>query len=117
VASDRPSQADGAIDWRSSRLARPAEPEGPPIKRKSLFTTESQPSVADKEHTWTVGSKFKPAPPLSPDDGFVTRMGSLRGRGEMGPPKDPTSITDDSDWRRSRPVPRNNTSRAFYSSR
>lgn len=114
-----PSISEGANDWRSSRPAgRPtaAEPEGPSssFKRKGsgFSTPDGQTGAADKEDVWTIGGKFKPT---SGSDDAGPKFGSLRGRGDMGPPKDPALSTEDSDWRstvRPKPTTRNSTSRA-----
>ena len=106
--STRDSAADGASDWRSHRATpRFTEPELPPPRRKgSGFTTprhEGELSPADTEERWT--SKFKPSGP-SPDSTPGSRFGSMRGRGDMGPPQSVPS--DEGDWRRST---RNSTSR------
>ncbi|KAH8093701.1 hypothetical protein BXZ70DRAFT_948768 [Cristinia sonorae] len=115
--------ADNASDWRSSRpppRAPPSAPTedvgGPSFKRRgSGFKSPEGPpppsGPADSEETWTIGSKFKPSAPAeggSPG----SRFGSLRGRGDMGPPKETPSPPDESpsDWRRPRAISRNSTS-------
>ncbi|KAG6811208.1 hypothetical protein H0H92_008570 [Tricholoma furcatifolium] len=87
-----PSVAEGSIDWRADRPVRPAIIEEPrPPRRASGFSTpEGQPSAADQAETWTRGSKL---PPSAPEEKF----GSVRGRGDMGPPKE--APTDEIDWR------------------
>ncbi|THH29483.1 hypothetical protein EUX98_g4722 [Antrodiella citrinella] len=112
--------ADNASDWRSSR-APPRPSAAPPLesdqgdpsfkRRGSGFRSqEGAPSgAADAEESWTIGSKFKPSAPAeggSPG----SRFGSLRGRGDMGPPKEPSVTPDESDWRRPSAVSRNSTS-------
>jgi len=113
VQGDRPSLSDGASDWRSSRpVARMSEPEIHPRRRGSGFPIpEGQLGAADKEPVWSMGTKFKPAPPSNLEEG--SRFGSVRGRGDMGPPRDPASISDEADWRssaRPRPIARSSTS-------
>ncbi|KAG6878073.1 hypothetical protein C0992_008652 [Termitomyces sp. T32_za158] len=89
-----PSVAEGASEWRSSRPSRPVVSEDmPPPRRRSGFSTpEGQSGPADQAETWVRGSKFTPAP-NAPEE----RFGSLRGKGDMGPPRD--LPTDESDWR------------------
>ncbi|KAF9456341.1 hypothetical protein BDZ94DRAFT_1275903 [Collybia nuda] len=93
-----PSVAEGISDWRSSKPSRPAAPESeaPTFKRKgSGFSTPEGVGAADKEELWAKGSKFVPAPTSSEE-----RFGSMRGKGDMGPPKEP--VTEESDWRSAR---------------
>lgn len=88
-----PSVAEGASEWRSNRPSRPAVSEDLPPRRRSGFSTpEGQPGPADQAETWIRGSKFAPAPNTSEE-----RFGSLRGKGDMGPPKDLPA--DEADWR------------------
>ncbi|KAG6899066.1 hypothetical protein C0993_001223 [Termitomyces sp. T159_Od127] len=89
-----PSVAEGVSEWRSNRPSRPAVSEDlPPPRRRSGFSTpEGQPSPADQAETWIRGSKLTSAP-NAPEE----RFGSLRGKGDMGPPKDLPS--DEADWR------------------
>lgn len=113
--------ADSASDWRSSRApprsspsSAPPPPEadqGPSFKRRgSGLRQEGAPvGPADTEDTWTMGSRFKPAPPSEPG----SRFGSVRGRPDMGPPKETPSPPEESDWRRPRAISRNSTSRMF----
>jgi RNA recognition motif-containing protein len=109
--SGGPGMSEGASDWRSSRppTIRPMDPEGPSFKRKTsgFATPDGQVGAADKEDVWTIGGKFKAA---SDDTG--SRFGSLRGRGDMGPPKEISSNNDEGDWRSARPksISRNSTS-------
>jgi hypothetical protein len=119
-----PSVAEEASDWRSSSRPRgpiPAEPELPSFKRRGsgFSTPEGQPSAADKEEVWTIGGKFKPSASSTLEESSTSKFGSLRGRGEMGAPKDPAPPDEGvSDWRsaaRPRSAPKNNTSRAFLS--
>lgn len=95
------SVSEGASDWRSSRTPRQSE-EAPQFKRKGsgFLPPDAQTGAADKEEVWTIGGKFKPAAP-GPDDTQGSKFGSLRGKGDMGPPKD----MDDIDWRTARPKP------------
>ncbi|KAG5723855.1 putative RNA-binding protein sce3 [Termitomyces sp. T112] len=89
-----PSVAEGASEWRSSRPSRPAVPDefAPPRRRSGFSTPEGQSGSVDQAETWIRGSKFAPAPG-APEE----RFGSLRGKGDMGPPKD--SHADEVDWR------------------
>lgn len=108
-----PSVSDDVGDWRSSRpLAKIPEPDEPPVRRRGsgFSTTDGQPSLADKEEHWSIGSKFKASVPDEPSAG---RFGSLRGRYESLHGKD-----DDTDWRSARP-PRTQggTSRKYIFSR
>ncbi|GJE85665.1 RNA-binding protein [Phanerochaete sordida] len=96
-----PSMADGASEWRSSRPRTSApEPEVPSFKRRgSGFRSPDAPpsGAADSEEKWSIGSRFQPSAPAEP----ASRFGSVRGRGEMGPPRDASGPTnDESDWRR-----------------
>ncbi|KAF8072150.1 hypothetical protein FPV67DRAFT_1578519 [Lyophyllum atratum] len=91
-----PSVAEGASDWRSSRAARPSIPDEPPRRKSGFSTPEGQTSAADQAEVWTKGSKFVPAP-----SGTEEKFGSLRGKGDMGPPKE--SLAEESDWRSSKP--------------
>ncbi|KAF8802416.1 hypothetical protein BYT27DRAFT_7196601 [Phlegmacium glaucopus] len=94
-SNDRPlsTLSEGPEDWRSSRPPRVNESDAPPFKRKGSGTPETQVSPADKEEVWTIGSKFKPAP-NGLNEELPSKFGSLRTKGDMGPPKD-----DESDWR------------------
>lgn len=91
-----PSVSEGPNDWRAStRPARPVDPEGPSFKRKGAgFVTPEQAGAADKEEVWTIGSRFKPH--SGPSDDTTGKFGSVRGKSDMGPPKD---IVDEGDWR------------------
>ncbi|KAJ7086016.1 hypothetical protein B0H15DRAFT_844986 [Mycena belliarum] len=102
-----PSLSEGPSDWRSSRPARtttPLDTDTSSYKRKGsgFSTPDGQPSSADREEVWAIGSKFKPAPAASEDSGSG-RFGGARGRGDMGPPKEP--VIEESDWRTARPKP------------
>jgi len=91
------SVSDTASDWRSSRSSRPAPPpesEGAPRRKTSNFGSESV-GAADKEETWTIGSKFKP----SEDEGTGRKASTFRGRGDMGPPSSAPESPAESDWR------------------
>jgi len=98
-SNDRPlsSLSEGPEDWRSKRQPRGSESDLPPFKRKGsgLLTPETQVGPADKEEVWTIGSKFKPANGLNEE--LPNKFGSLRIKGDMGPPKE--SALDESDWR------------------
>ncbi|KAJ3478524.1 hypothetical protein NLI96_g9690 [Meripilus lineatus] len=108
------SLSDNASDWRSSRP--PATRSPPPgedqsssyRRRTSGFKPHDTPpsGLADTEDNWTMGSKFKPTDPGSPG----SRFSSIRGRSDMGPPKDTPSPPDDDNWRRPGRVSRNSTS-------
>ncbi|KAJ7178724.1 hypothetical protein C8R43DRAFT_974205 [Mycena crocata] len=108
-----PSLSEGPSDWRSSNRparATPLDTDSSSFRRKtSGFTTpDGQPSPADREDNWAIGSKFKPAPPVGEESG--SRFGS-RGRSDMGPPKE--SVAEESDWRsaaRAKPVSRGSVS-------
>ncbi len=111
-----PAVSDNISDWRSSRQparAPPPEADAPSFKRRGsgFRSQEGAPqNLADTEDTWTIGSRFKPSTP-SESGGPGSRFGSLRGKGEMGPPRDTASPPDESDWRRPRTLSRNSTSR------
>ncbi|THG99728.1 hypothetical protein EW026_g2660 [Hermanssonia centrifuga] len=100
-----PAVSDNISDWRSSRQparAPPPEADAPSFKRRGsgFRSQEGAPqNLADTEDTWTIGSRFKPSTP-SESGGPGSRFGSLRGKGEMGPPRDTASPPDESDWRR-----------------
>ncbi|KAH9057899.1 hypothetical protein EDB87DRAFT_1628776 [Lactarius vividus] len=85
-AAAPPSVSDTSSDWRSNprRCSR--------RKNSSSFASES---AADKEETWTIGSKFKP----SEDEGTGRKFGSFRARGDMPPPSGPPESSTDNDWR------------------
>jgi hypothetical protein len=117
-----PSLSEGVNDWRSMSRPRPTAPEPETIssrrKGSGFSTPEGQPSAADKEEVWTIGSKFKPSSSGTPDENVSgSKFGSIRGKGDLGAPRDPASSTDEnSDWRsaaRPRSAARNNTSRKF----
>ncbi|KAF7330386.1 Translation initiation factor 4B [Mycena venus] len=98
-----PSVSEGPSDWRSSRptVARTptVDTDSSSFRRKgSGFSTPVEPSPADREEVWAIGSKFKPAPPASEDSG--SRFGSIRGRTDM-----PAAKEDEADWRSARPKP------------
>ncbi|KAJ4479937.1 hypothetical protein J3R30DRAFT_3466939 [Lentinula aciculospora] len=107
-----PSVSEGANDWRSARpraaISEPETPTGSMRKKTIGFGSDSS-GAADRDEVWSKGSKFKPSEERenAPPSG---RFGSARGRGDMGPPRDP--LPEESDWRSSskpRPV-RDNTS-------
>ncbi|KAL0954715.1 hypothetical protein HGRIS_003668 [Hohenbuehelia grisea] len=95
-----PSMAEDASQWRSARSTRPSEPEVP--KRRGPGFGVGSSGAADAEETWSIGNKFKPSAPS--EDGGGSRFGSMRGRGDMGPPKDVS--VGESDWRRPKPASR-----------
>ncbi|KAJ7677329.1 hypothetical protein B0H17DRAFT_1079408 [Mycena rosella] len=108
-----PSLSEGPSDWRSAgRPARaaPLDTDTSSYKRKtSGFTTpDGQPSPADRDEAWSIGSKFKPAPPSSDESG-AGKFGGIRGRSDIGPPKE--TVVEESDWRSAaRPKPVSGTS-------
>ncbi|KAI0313177.1 hypothetical protein OF83DRAFT_1142553 [Amylostereum chailletii] len=91
------SLADNASEWRSSRPAR-GPPPGPEPRRPGFFAEGATTGAADREETWSKGSKFRPSEPSE-----ERRSGSgFRGRGDMGPPADtPPAASDTGDWRTS----------------
>jgi translation initiation factor 4B len=104
--------ADETSDWRSSRANRAVESEGPPFKRKGsgFAPSDGQLATADKEDTWSIGSKFRPSTDGSHDE--AQKFASIRAKGDMGPPKEIPS--DEPDWRSARPKPaRGSVSRKF----
>ncbi|KAI0951577.1 hypothetical protein AcW1_008587 [Taiwanofungus camphoratus] len=114
-----PSLSDTASDWRSSRAAVRSSTAGSidsesgvSMKRRGSGFKEGGPpavSAADLEETWSKGSKFKPSePPAGAGPG--SRFGNMRGRGDMGPPRDAPSPPDEGDWRRPPAISRNSTS-------
>ncbi|KAI0782266.1 hypothetical protein C8Q75DRAFT_504507 [Abortiporus biennis] len=105
-----PSLSDNASDWRSHRAPARLSPassgtdidQGPSFKRRgSGFRSQEGGPVgaADSEETWTIGAKFKPSTP-SESGSPGSRFGSIRGRSDMGPPKDVISPSDEGGWRR-----------------
>ncbi|KAJ3744237.1 hypothetical protein DFH05DRAFT_1460366 [Lentinula detonsa] len=101
-----PSVSEDASDWRSNRsraaLPEPETPTGSMRKKTMGFGSDSS-GAADREDVWTKGSKFKPSEEREPALP-TSRFGSARGRGDMGPPRDP--VPEESDWRSSsRPRP------------
>lgn len=102
-----PSVSEGPSDWRSSRPAAAAvrtptaDTDSASYRRKgSGFSTPVEPSTADREEVWAIGSKFKPAPPTSDESGSGSRFGSIRGRADI-----PAAKEEESDWRGARPKP------------
>ncbi|OSC99945.1 RNA-binding domain-containing protein [Trametes coccinea BRFM310] len=113
-----PSVSDNISDWRSSSRAParapPSETEGG-FRRRGPGSREPAPTgPADTEETWHIGSKFKPSGPPEGGERPGSRFGSLRSRGEMGPPRDvpppAAGPADEGDWRRPRTISRNSTS-------
>ena len=91
------SVSETSSDWRSNRSTRPPAPsesEAASRRKNSAFVSESA-GAADKEETWTIGSKFKP----SEDEGSGRKAGTFKGRGDMGPPSSVPDSPADSDWR------------------
>ncbi|THV02772.1 RNA-binding domain-containing protein [Dendrothele bispora CBS 962.96] len=108
-----PSVSEGNTDWRAGQRARPhPEPETPSgsmRRRNAGFGSDIPAGSADREESWTIGGKFKPSEDKESAPG--SRFGSIRGKGDMGPP--PSSAADEGDWRsmsRSRPATRGSTS-------
>ncbi|KAI5988890.1 hypothetical protein EDC04DRAFT_3128313 [Pisolithus marmoratus] len=92
-----PSVSDEANDWRSSRsLTKVPELAAPLSSRRGsgLSTPDGQPSPADRDEHWSMGSKFRSS---TPDEVPPSRFGSLRGRHESLQGKD-----DEGDWRSGR---------------
>ncbi|KAF9067201.1 hypothetical protein BDP27DRAFT_1329136 [Rhodocollybia butyracea] len=94
-----PSVSEGASEWRSSRV-RPAapEPETPTgsMRKKTIGFGSENSGAADRDEMWAKGSKFKPTEEKDSTPG--SRFGS-KGRGDMGPPREP--VLEESDWRSS----------------
>ncbi|KAH7912305.1 hypothetical protein BJ138DRAFT_1148629 [Hygrophoropsis aurantiaca] len=90
-----PSVSDEVSQWRSSK-PRIVEPEAPSFKRKTSGFSDGQSGIADKEDTWTLGSKFKPT------EDAPSRFGSARGRHDSLQNKEPI-VSDEGDWRSTRP--------------
>ena len=103
---ERPARlADDTGDWRSNRPNRAVESEALSFKRKGsgFNPPEGQFGAADKEDSWSTGNKFRPSSD-APHDEALGKFGSIRGKGDMGPPKE--IPRDEPDWRtsvRSRP--------------
>lgn len=92
-----PSVSDEASDWRSSRpFTKVPEPDVLPSSRRGsgLSTPEGQPSPADRDEHWSMGSKFRPS---LADEVPSGRFGSLRGKYESFQAKD--GGPDEGDWR------------------
>ncbi|KAG7089674.1 hypothetical protein E1B28_011334 [Marasmius oreades] len=103
-----PSVAEGVSDWRSNKPRAALEPEAGSMRRKNIGFGSDNAGAADREETWTIGGKFKPSEDKDASTG--NKFGS-RGRGDMGPPKDPASAADEgSDWRSARKPARDSTS-------
>ncbi|KAH8981581.1 hypothetical protein EDB86DRAFT_2858288 [Lactarius hatsudake] len=95
-AAAPPSVSETSSDWRSNRPARPPPPpESEGASRRKNSSSFASESAADKEETWTIGSKFKP----SEDEGTGRKFGSFRARGDMPPPSGPPESSADNDWR------------------
>ncbi|OBZ72667.1 putative RNA-binding protein sce3 [Grifola frondosa] len=105
---DLPSSRDGP---RKRFDGAPLDSE-PSFKRRGSGLRESAPlGLADTEDNWHMGSKFKASGPAAGEgDRTGGRFGSVRARGEMGPPKESTGQGDEGDWRRPHPSSRNSTS-------
>lgn len=110
-----PAVSDNVGDWRSSRPPARASPSSPPAdldpsfkRRGSGFRGQEAGSAgaADAEEVWTKGSRFVPSASVEESRSRF----SGRGRGDMGPPREPPPATDEGDWRRSS-ASRNSTSR------
>lgn len=100
-SENREAVSDTNADWRSNRPPPrfPIETDAPPVRRRgsgfSTPTHEGEASPADAEEKWTIGGKFRPSP--SSDNQPGGRFGSVRGRGDMGPPP---PVVDEGPWRR-----------------
>lgn len=116
----RDSVSDNVTDWRAANRGPPpprfpSDHDAPPVRRKGsgFASTESHaPGPADTEENWSIGSKFKPTTSPGSESQPGSRFGSLRGRGDMGPPPAP-SASDEIDWRKPRPA-RTSTSRMHF---
>lgn len=89
--------SETSSDWRSNRPTRAPPPEAEAVARRktSGFLGSESGGAADREETWTIGSKFKP----SEDEGSGRKLGT-RSRGDMGPPSSvPPDSPADNDWR------------------
>lgn len=109
-----PSVSESASDWRSSRVPARASSTlsqesdrraGPPRSREA-----PPPGPADTEDVWKRGAKLRPSPSSESTERPGSRFGSLRR--EPAPGAAPT-VTEESDWRGSRTISRNSTSRTF----
>ena len=105
MGQDGPASASETVnDWRSApRPSRaPSEAEHGPRRKGSGFSTpDGQASPADMEDTWVIGAKFKPSHGHS-DSASGGRFGSLRNKGDMGPPpSNVPSVAEEGDWRSS----------------
>ncbi|KAI5121217.1 hypothetical protein M0805_007226 [Coniferiporia weirii] len=100
---NRESVAEGKSDWRSSRAPPRSPPEAEVPRRRgagfAALSHEGDVSPADAEEKWSIGSKFKPSSGPAPgsDSQPGSRFGSMRGKGDMGPPSAPS---DEGVWRR-----------------
>ncbi|KAI0346324.1 RNA-binding domain-containing protein [Trametopsis cervina] len=110
-----PAVADGISDWRSSRPLARASPSSPPSELEPAFkrrgsgfrSQDAGPQgAAESEDVWVKGSKFVPS---APAEESRSKFSGVRGRGEVGPPRDVPAIADEGDWRRSG-ISRNSTS-------
>ena len=117
-AEQRESASDQISDWRSATRGPPRFPSdhepAAPVRRRGSGISSSDPhapSPADTEETWTIGSKFKQTSSPGGENQPGSRFGSMRGRGDMGPPPAPT-VSEESDWRKLRGG-RNSTSRTL----
>ncbi|KAL5485734.1 TIF3 [Sanghuangporus weigelae] len=101
-SENRDSAPDNSNNWRSSRPPPriPNDLEAPPVRRRgsgfSTPTHEGEAGPADTEEKWAIGSRFKPSQHSEERSGG--RFGSMRGRGDMGPP--PSAADEVSSWRK-----------------
>lgn len=102
-----PSVSDQTSDWRAASRGPVRGPSPPRFTKRSSFREDAPPSRADADDTWVRGAKFQPSAP--PSEGPGSRLGSVRGKGDMGPPA--PNPPEESDWRRPHAISRNSTSR------
>ncbi|PPQ82330.1 hypothetical protein CVT26_013149 [Gymnopilus dilepis] len=98
------SVSDNFNDWRSNMPQRSQHADAPSFKRKgSGFLASDGQGSADKEETWSIGSKFRPSTNGLGEDTTI-KPGFQRPRGDMGPPRE--SPADEGDWRSSARPPK-----------
>lgn len=91
--------SEGVSDWRSLSRPRPPTDNDVPVRRVSGFSTPEGASAADREETWSKGSKFQASQLIASDD---ARSSALKGRSDFGANKDPQASQGSSDWRSGR---------------
>ncbi|KAI0049004.1 RNA-binding domain-containing protein [Auriscalpium vulgare] len=89
--------SDSISDWRSSKPRAPPPEAEPPRRKGTGFFASDNAGAADREDSWTKGSKFKPS---TDEDGASGRKfgGGFRARGDMGPPPE-SGHDNEGDWR------------------